>query len=397
MPNTQPLRILVTIPFFYPHRGGSQKYVEDLYAAMVQQHPDVEVDILCYNTDNVSQKEKYRGLTIHRVPCYTLIPARFVLPKPIALIKLLGQLAKHKHTIVNPHVQFFDVTWWSWIYARFIGAKAIFTGHTGHATHQSPLVRVFARLVDDTIARASLHFYDAVTVENKATQQFFQHYYQIKDPIVVYGNVDTSTFTPNRLKKDRTLPNNQKVSDKDIIVSYVGRLIWTKGVTYAYDAAKEIVQQQKNVIFVLGGPGELEQELHDRVKQDGLEEKIIISGNLHYNQVRQLLQHTDIFIHPSHHNEGLPIILLEAGASGNFVIGTDVGGVTEIIQHRQTGLIVSTQDVQSLKDAIQWAIEHPDEREDMAQHLNNLIRERHDTKTVAEGYYRLLLQLTHGL
>ena len=102
------------MPFFYPHRGGSQKYAEDLYLEMMEKHKDVLVDVLTYNTNKVIAYEKYKGFNIYRVPCINIIPARFVLPNPISLIVTLGRLRKNHYDIVNTHIRFFDPTWWVW-------------------------------------------------------------------------------------------------------------------------------------------------------------------------------------------------------------------------------------------------------------------------------------------
>jgi glycosyltransferase involved in cell wall biosynthesis len=63
------------------------------------------------------------------------------------------------------------------------------------------------------------------------------------------------------------------------------------------------------------------------------------------------------------HTEGLPNVVLEAMAAGLPVIAYDVGGVSELIEDGDSGVLVPPQDVQGLARAIYWAATHPDWRE----------------------------------
>ena len=63
--------------------------MENLYLFLTKKHPEITVDGLCYNTNQVSQQEKYQGLNIYRIPGWNILPDRFSLPNPVALTKFL--------------------------------------------------------------------------------------------------------------------------------------------------------------------------------------------------------------------------------------------------------------------------------------------------------------------
>lgn len=384
------------LPFFYPHRGGSQKYAEELYASMIKYHPNVKVDILCYNSDHASNYEQYRGFRIYRIPCFTLIPARFLLPHPLALIKTLKILAKNQYQFVNTHIRFFDPTWWLWIYAKIIGAKSIFTGHVAtHPVHQNKIVQNVSKIIDLTIASFSLKFYDYITFTNKAAQKFFIDKLRLKkDSSIIYGGVDTNFFTPLE-KTNRAIPKlNIPVRDDIVIVTFVGRLIWTKGVTYLYEAIKDLQKTPlaDNLLFVLGGPGELEPELRSKIKQDKLDTKVLLTGDLTYNQVKALLGTSNLFVNPSHHNEGFPNTILEAGSAGCYVIATDNAGTSEVVRSAQTGALIPQKDVKAIEDAIYWAVTHQEKRERIAQNFRRELVEKFDWKVISNQLYKLLIK-----
>jgi glycosyltransferase involved in cell wall biosynthesis len=389
----KPLKILVITSFFHPHPGGSQRYLEELYVHLITQHPEIKVDVLCYNTDAALPTEKYRGLTVYRIPCWQIIPTRFNLPHPLALFNLLKQLSSNQYDFVHTHLRFFDTSWWAWYYARKIKARSIFTEHVASTpVHQSLFVRLIAQLVDATLARWTINCYDTITATNESARQFLMHKLGIKKPIsVVYGGVDASFFQPNK-SIIRSIPNTQKtLGSNDLLVTFVGRLIWTKGVTYLYEAIKQLLPTlPENVYFALAGPGELETELAKRITDDHLRDRVFLTGALNSFQVKDLLQMTGIFVHPSHHNEGFPNVILEAGASECFVIATDNAGTGEIITNQKTGLFVNQKDTQDLIEKIQWVLKHPAERKQMSESLRNKITEKFSWYKIAEGFNQFL-------
>lgn len=391
---TSTLKILLIMPFYYPHRGGSQKYAEEIYASMVKNHPNVRIDVLAYNTDKTKEYEEYRGSRIYRIPCWNVIPARFALPNPLALIKMLKKLEQNNYDFVNTHIRFFDPTWWVWIYAKKIGAKSFFTGHVAtHPVHQNKIVELVSKTVDLTLAKASLNKYDLITFTNQTAEKFFREKLGLKNnAYIIYGGVDTEFFSP-KAKINRIIPKiNYKISDDTVLITFVGRLIWTKGVTIFYEAIKEflMLHPQENVKFVLAGPGELEKEIKAQVQKDHLDDKIIMTGDLKYEQVRDLLGISDIFVNPSHHNEGFPNTVLEGGSSGCYVIATDNAGTWEVIRNKETGDFIPQKDSKALVAALEWALANKERRNKIAQNFRELLVREFDWNIISEKLYNLL-------
>lgn len=392
------IRVLLVLPFFYPHRGGSQKYAEEIYASMLKKHPNVKVDVLCYNTDRVQKFEEYRGFSVYRIGCLNVIPARFALPYPWELVVALIKLSKNKYDFVNTHIRFFDPTWWLWIYGKLIGAKSIFTGHVAvHPVYQNKFVEVVAKTVDLTIARFSLKFYDYITFTNQAAQKFFANKLGVhKTSHLIYGGVDTSFFRPTNSKINRVIPKlNMPVPEGTVVITYVGRFIWTKGITYLYDAAQAILRNpayRTKALFVFAGPGDLEEEIKQRIKNDGLEKSILLTGNLSYSEVRDLLAISNVFVNPSHHNEGFPNTVLEAGASECFVIATDNAGTAEVVQNYETGLLIPQRDTAAITKAITWTLENQDSAEKIAINFRKVLIEKFDWNVISEHLYQLFIK-----
>jgi glycosyltransferase involved in cell wall biosynthesis len=387
------LSILLISPFFHPHKGGSQRYMEELYAHMHTKHPGMKIDVLAYNTDHARKKEWYRGMTIYRIPAWHILHGQFTLPNIVSLAQWLSRHPKGSYDIVHTHIRFFDSTWWAWAYARLIGATSVFTEHVAsHPIHERETVTFIARLIDMTIARWSISRYDYITATNKSARTFLKYSMGVQKTVyVTYGGVDTNFFSPKRELKRRIPHIKRTFGNADITIAYAGRMIWSKGITYLYRAIRDSMKYfPKRVSIIFAGPGDLLPDIREEIAKDHLENRVYTTGSLEAKEVRDLLRATDIFIHPSHHKEGFPNVILEAGATENFVIATQNAGVEEAITDKKTGFIIGQKNEADMCRTIRWAVEHPDQRRAMAKALRKTLRRKFEWKNLSERFYLLL-------
>jgi len=93
--------------------------------------------------------------------------------------------------------------------------------------------------------------------------------------------------------------------------------------------------------------------------------------------------------------EGMPGVVLEAGARRLAVVATDVGGVAEVIEHGESGLLVPAGDTAACARAILLLLKDPEKRLRVGQALRTTVANRYDVETVVAGYrdlYRRLLE-----
>lgn len=383
-------------PFFHPHIGGSQRYMEELYSHLLRLHRRVSVDVIAYNTDNAPAHETYRGMRVYRVPCWHILPGQFALPYPVPLFVLLWQLAKKRYEVVHTHIRFFDGTWWAWIYAKIIKARCIFTEHVAsHPVHPNTKVQSVAKLVDATVASWTIPRYDMITATNRAAREFLKYTYQLIKPVsVLYGGVDTAFFTPKR-SRIRIIPRvSKRFTSGDIVITYAGRLIWSKGIAHLYNAISGLIPTvSSRVYFVFVGGGPLENDLRGEITKDRLGKRVFLTGALDSRGVRKVLQATDIFVHPSHHNEGFPNVILEAGATGCFVIATDNAGVREVVEHKKTGYLIGQKNEKDIRGGIRWALSYPQKRKKIAGQMRRLMEAKFDWNLLASKFYAVLYRL----
>ncbi|MCL4415437.1 MAG: glycosyltransferase family 4 protein [Patescibacteria group bacterium] len=367
-------RILVITPFFYPHIGGSQQYMLDLYVFIKKKYSDVSVDVLCYNTDNAKRVENYKGINIYRIPCWNTLPGLFCLANPFLLLEFLYTHRK-SYDLIHCSTRFFDSSWWAPLYAKLIGRKIIITDHcAGHPMHKNTVIRFIAKLIDLTIVRLSLSLFDIVFAQNKKTKNFLKQAFGINSYLAYPG------MNNNSLRTIRLSSKNSRVK-----VVYVGRMIESKGVQILFDIAGETPK----VDFIFAGPGPLANSFKKKVKRFKMT-NILVKGALSKPEVIKLLYNSDIFAYPSWHSEGMPMALLEAAASKIAVVATDSGGAGEIIINNKTGLMVRSKDKKVFKKALYRLINSNTLRKRLGDSLYRYSSEKFSWGKTAEAVIKYL-------
>jgi len=132
------------------------------------------------------------------------------------------------------------------------------------------------------------------------------------------------------------------------VIGTIGRLVPIKGIDYFLHAARLILDKRRDICFVVVGEGPEKQALEQLSKKLHIENNIRFVGSS--SAIYDLLNIMDVFVLASLH-EGLPTVLLEALAMGKPVVGTNVGGIPEVIRGNGLGTLVAPKSSPQLADA----------------------------------------------
>jgi len=130
---------------------------------------------------------------------------------------------------------------------------------------------------------------------------------------------------------------------------FVGRLAAVKGLPVLFEALAAAREDQPGLHLSIVGDGP-DRAMLTRLAAP-LGGAVTFAGALSQHQVAEALQEADMMVLPSF-AEGVPVVLMEALASGLPAIATRVAGVPELVDHEVSGLIVAPGDVAGLRDAI---------------------------------------------
>lgn len=181
---------------------------------------------------------------------------------------------------------------------------------------------------------------------------------------IVHCGIDLNSYTIKNASENKAM---------DIIkLLYVGRLAVEKGVPVLLRSLIALKNEGYRFHLTLLGDGPERASLEADVKANGLDGMVYFGGFSSQETVRNTLQESDVFVLPSF-AEGVPVSLMEAMACGVPVIATNVGGVTELIEHGLSGLVVAPSDEVALKKAISSYIDNPELRTNIRKSARNTV------------------------
>lgn len=187
-----------------------------------------------------------------------------------------------------------------------------------------------------------------------------------------------------------SLRDELKLSADAVLVGCVAVLRPNKGHLELINAMLPLLRTRPKLhLVVAGGGSPVFEQLQAHITHSGLAERVHLLGTR--RDVPNVLAGLDIFCLATR-QEAMGTAFLEAAASGLPVIGTDVGGVGEMMRPGVTGLLVPLDDAQALQNALIQLIDSPELRKKMGQAGHEQIHARgiFDTETLAkrtEGIY----------
>jgi len=230
--------------------------------------------------------------------------------------------------------------------ARLVGAPVVVTEHLaelpvshypGGAAFLMFLIRAVNAGVDRTIAVSEL-----------SRRALERHYGIPRERLVAIRNgIDLSAFAaPADVGAVR---ESLGLGSDDVVAVHVGAMVERKGHSVALHAMPAILEREPRLRYVFLGEGVLEERLRREADGLGVSDFVVFAG--FRRDVAEVLAASDLLILPSD-VECLPLVILEAMASGLPVVASDVGGVSEAVVDGVTGRLIGPRDPSGLAAAV---------------------------------------------
>ncbi len=214
----------------------------------------------------------------------------------------------------------------------------------------------------------------SVVVQNRDDRQLFGKLGFKKERnlfVVVGSGVDEKHFFP--AETEPQIPQ----------VTFVGRILWAKGVAELVEAARILKEKGTLPKIVLVGepdPGNPQSATQADIDQWADEGLVECWGRR--SDIAEIYRTSTIAILPSW-REGLPKALLEAAACGLPMITTDVPGCREIVIHNENGLLVPLRNAEGLADAMETLLNNSTLRQKFGRNARKLVEEKLNETTIA--------------
>ncbi len=259
-------------------------------------------------------------------------------------------------------------------------------GMAGRLARVPLIVRTRHVDVDYPNPRISRHafstFADLVLTTSDRITTHLRQTFQLPEArvVTVPTGIDVSRFTPDGESAD--LGPAPVVGMLSVLRSWKGHALFL-------EAARLLVRDGFACRFVIVGEGPGHAGILKMRSEFGLEDKVDLFG--HREDVPEVLRGMDLLIIPSTAHEGVPQVGLQALACEVPIIGSDVGGIPQIIRPNETGRLFPSGNAAALAAAIREAFAQADETRRMALAGRRLVVENHSLEGMLdtiEGIYR---------
>ena len=309
------MKILQVIPYFC--FGGAETMCENLTYALAAMGHEVTVVSLYQERTPISQRMEEAGVKILYLDKKLGLDLSMV-PK---LTKIMRQ---EKPDVVHTHL---DVIKYATAAAKLSGIKRCV--HTVHNVAHEEAEGRLQKIINTVYFRLGWSVPVALSPEVRRTIVSFYGLRDEKVPMI-YNGVDLGKCSP---KEDYRLSEPARLL-------HIGRFNDQKNHAGLLDVFSIVAKRYPQCRLLLIGDGELQEKMERYAEKLGVREKVSFLGS--QSNVYPFLREADLFLLPSRF-EGMPMTIIEAMGTGLPIVATAVGGVPDMLDNMESGLLVSCE------------------------------------------------------
>ena len=366
------MRIVLWSELFWPYLGGAEIFAVKLISALQDRGYEFMVITSRYTAD-LPDEDQYHGVPIYRFSFREALGGAGVR----LFAQLRSQVLKTRQNL-NPDLALINGISPSTIFCLMANGvqptpvivrvnqeilcgetpgKSTITGKLLSAADwvacvSTPLLAQVRRLVPETSCRSS----------------------------VIMNGLEFPEVTPEPLRFE------------DPMLLCLGRLVRQKGFDLALVALATLCDRFPKVRLVVAGDGPERASMERQVAILGLAHRVEFRGWVAPEDIFNLINSATAVLMPSR-LEGLPSVALQAGIMARPVVATSAGGLTEVVVHQQTGLLIPPEDPVGLSEAIVFLLEHPEAAAQMGQAGRERIKDRFSWQQCVDAYDALFQQV----
>ena len=256
-----------------------------------------------------------------------------------------------------------------------------FTGQVW-ATKKGP-IRWFLKLMDKIISKNCSH----ILIDGESQRQFLVNNKIIsKSNCRVLGKgsisgVDLDKFKSNVIIRKK-IRKKLKISDEDVVYTYIGRLKFEKGIIELSEAFNKLLNKYENIKLIIVGQDEenIEKKINENISSD----KIIFTGMR--NDPENYLQACDIFCMPSH-REGFGTAIIEASSMKKPIICSNIYGLRQTIIENKTGLFFEVKNSRQLYEKMEELYLNPNYRTILGRNGRKYVKKNFSNEQISKEWF----------
>lgn len=342
-----PMKILQVNKFYYPATGGIERVIQYIAEGLCDK---TDMKVLVCQQKGPSFEEKINGVSVYRAKSYGTL---FSMPISLDFINKFKKMSRDRD-IIHLHMPF-----------PLADMACMFSGYKGKIVlwwHSDVVKQKKAMFLYKPFMKFLLERADVIMVASKGIISG-SHYlkpYSSKCIVIPLAVGDDIWHDGEAYLKKQIVDYDKSKTHRNVKFLFVGRLVYYKGCSILLEALKYVEAAELTIV----GSGELEEDLKRQCYELGIEDRVIFTGAVSDEQMKQHFKETDVFVLPSiERSEAFGIVQLEAMAYGKPVINTNLSsGVPDVSLHGVTGLTVEPKNVDALAYALRQMAENPNDR-----------------------------------
>jgi spore coat protein SA len=280
------------------------------------------------------------------------------------------------------HAHYFPTFPSVWLYGRRNKKKIIFSAHS---EFRPSILTKFLFERTDLLLAVSEYIKKAILSSFGMSKERVR---------VVHNAIDTHVFRYEE-KWREDIRRELNVGDSSIVL-YVGRMRRDKGVHTLIDAIPSVLRETKTHFLFVGGEvlggslsGDYTNLLMDKVRKYSISSFVNFLGSIPLEQLVRFYSAADVVVVPSIWNDPCPSVVLEAMSSERAVIGTERGGIPEMIKHEENGILVPDANPEKLADWLVHLLQEPNLRKALGSKGRVMVENSFSIEVVSKRLKRI--------
>lgn len=261
-------------------------------------------------------------------------------------------------------------------------------------TSYTPIVRrrtFISRVLEHLVERVLFRKVDGIVAVSSYLKGHLIEMGVRENKILVLPNAaDPAKFNPeingDHVKAKWGLQRNK-------IVGFVGYFHPWHGIEFLLETYTQVRKEVEEVIYLLVGQGPVYEKMCEVVKRKGLDEKILLVGNVSHEKISKYIGAFDIAVMPHSNVYGSPMKIPEYMAMGKVVVAPRLGPIEDIIQDGKNGLLFEPGNQEQFIQRVSTALMNDELRNAIGKAARLSILEKHNWQTNSEKILDLYAQV----
>lgn len=207
-----------------------------------------------------------------------------------------------------------------------------------------------------------------------------------KEIKTIYNFIDEERYRP---VNPGTLKQDLGIREEEKVLIHISNFRSVKRIGDVIDSFK-LIRQQVEAKLVLVGIGPEQEEMMAKAKEDGLDADIIFTGKR--DDLPELLAISDLMLLLSE-KEAFGLVLLEGFACGVPAIGTNIGGIPEVIEDGVNGYLVKLGDIKAVAEKALSLLQEPSVHKQFQQAAIHTVRDKFNSEAIVIAYEKIYYEV----